>query len=213
MSSLREFIEPFFLRAGPDAHDHGLGYALGDGRDFVREIECRFRVPLDWRHGDTSAANSLFQAIQADRSLLVQVVDFALENIMLGYEAMGIDRAVRELRAALREGSNYEVVQPYPERWAWRLQRRTTVAASCAASLQTTMRDEAGEHLDDAWKAAFGRDPNPSVAYSQAIKAVEAAAIPVVTPSDSLATLGRVIGQLREARSSIGRFVHMTRAR
>ena len=44
----------------------------------------------------------------------------------------------------------------------------------------------------------MGRNPNPSVAYSQAIKATEAAAKPVVTPTDDLATLGKIIRAIRD---------------
>ena len=55
----------------------------------------------------------------------------------------------------------------------------------------------AGHRLSDAWTAAFGIDPNPSYAYSLAIKAVEDATIPLVSPTDTTATLGKIIGQLR----------------
>jgi hypothetical protein len=51
-------------------------------------------------------------------------------------------------------------------------------------------------HLVEAWGAAFGRNPDASKAYSEAVKAVEAAAIPVVTPKDNVATLGKIIGEL-----------------
>jgi hypothetical protein len=47
------------------------------------------------------------------------------------------------------------------------------------------------------------RNPRPSEAYSEAVKAVEAAAIPVVTPYDQKAPLGKIIGEMR---SSPGRY-------
>lgn len=40
----------------------------------------------------------------------------------------------------------------------------------------------AGNHLHAAWHAAFARQPDTTRAYSEAIKAVEAAAIPAVVP-------------------------------
>jgi hypothetical protein len=187
VSSVLAFLEPFFHRYGPAA----------DSRDFVREAETTFHVPLPWQNGPEGAANVLYQAIQADRALMARVLDFALGEIMLGYEGMNMDGAIADLSRALGKGSNYEVVQPNPERWAWRLQRRTTIAASAAVSVQTATGDDPGKHLDEAWKAAFGRDPRPSVAYSEAVKAVEAAAIPLISPKHSAATLGTVLGELR----------------
>lgn len=55
----------------------------------------------------------------------------------------------------------------------------------------------AGTHLTQAWNLAYGRSPNPGNSFSEAIKAVEAAAIPVVQPTNAKATLGTVIGELR----------------
>jgi len=56
----------------------------------------------------------------------------------------------------------------------------------------------AGVRLAQAWAAAFGVDPDPSKAYSLAIKAVEDAAASLVTPTDRLATLGKISGVVRD---------------
>ena len=129
---------------------------------------------------------------------LVKVLDYALNDVMLGYEAQGIDPAVKELDRALQQaGADYVVVQPSEEWVKFRLERRTTGAAAAAVRSQTSVRGNAADHLDKAWAAAFGREPTPSVAYSEAVKAVEAAAIPVVLPNDPVATLGKVVGELR----------------
>ncbi|MET3349568.1 UNVERIFIED_ORG: hypothetical protein ABID57_001240 [Arthrobacter sp. UYEF1] len=62
-----------------------------------------------------------------------------------------------------------------------------------------TMRGSghAGKRLAEAWGAAFGIDPDPSLAYSLAVKAVEDAAIPVVSPNNKSATLGTISSQMR----------------
>ncbi len=51
--------------------------------------------------------------------------------------------------------------------------------------------DRAADHLYTAWRHLAGRDPIPDQAYSQALLAVEAAAKPVVSPTDEKATLGK----------------------
>jgi hypothetical protein len=60
-----------------------------------------------------------------------------------------------------------------------------------------TAATSASTHLGNAWLACYGRNPNPGLAYSEAIKAVEAAAAPVLSPKDLKATLGTMLGQIR----------------
>jgi hypothetical protein len=99
-----------------------------------------------------------------------------------------------KLAAILNEGgSAYRVVLRGS---AYRLERRVAEGAQLAA--EHAMREgDAGALLAEAWSAAYGRDPDAEEAYEKAIKAVEQSAIPVVTPSDRLATLGKVINVLK----------------
>lgn len=50
-----------------------------------------------------------------------------------------------------------------------------------------------GDHLRDAWNEAYGRTPDPVKSYSEAIKAVEAAMAPVISPQNLKQTLGTMI--------------------
>lgn len=54
-----------------------------------------------------------------------------------------------------------------------------------------------GEHLTAAWNCAYGRTLDPVKAYSEAIKAVEAAAAPIVSPTNAKATLGTMIRDVK----------------
>ena len=58
--------------------------------------------------------------------------------------------------------------------------------------------DQAGIRLAKAWEALYGLEPSASTAYGLAIKAVEDAAIPVVSRTNGSATLGTVIKQMRD---------------
>lgn len=51
----------------------------------------------------------------------------------------------------------------------------------------------AGEHLATAWNEAYGRNPDPTKAYSEAVKAVESAMASRVAPQNSVQTLGTMI--------------------
>jgi hypothetical protein len=196
MSSVLSFLEPFFQGHGPAAY--GISYMEGMQRDFIREVERTCQIPVRWDLGRNGAANSVWQAMYRDRALAVKVIDYSLGDVMLGYDAQGMGRSVAELDRALKQaGANYVVVLPDERRASYRLERRTIPAAAAAARAQMSVHGNASDHLDNAWKAAFGREPNPTLAYGEAVKAVEAAAIPVVLPNDSTATLGKVVGELR----------------
>jgi hypothetical protein len=196
MSSVMGFLAPFFGGYGPSANGGFFGEERQ--RSFVQEVETKFRVALPWGQGAGGARDALWRQIQGDRGLLARVLDFALGNIMLGYEARAIDHAVGTLgRALIDGGAHYEVVQPDPNWARWELRRRTTPGASVAVATQAAVVGNASTHLTEAWRAAYGSRADPSKAYSEAVKAVEAAAIPVVTPNNTNATLGTIIGELR----------------
>ncbi len=191
MSSVLRFMEPFFAGRGPASYGFGPGYGYTQQapRNFVMEIERTCQIPVPWQNGPNGAANGVWQQMYQDRALAIRVLDYALGEVMLGYEGQDIEPAVRELNRAFQQaGANYVVVQPDPKRVRYRLERRTIPAAAAAARAQTSLPGNASNHLSNAWSAAFGREPSPSTAYSEAVKAVEAAAIPVVLPNDPLAT-------------------------
>lgn len=87
------------------------------------------------------------------------------------------------------------------------LERRAGVIATRArveAARVAAAKPDAGSaarHLRDAWSAAHALKPDPVLAYSEAVKAVEAAAHTVVEPGNARATLGTMIGQLRASPS------------
>lgn len=77
------------------------------------------------------------------------------------------------------------------------LVRRVPEGVQTAADQVMAESDRAGVRLAKAWEELYGLDPDPSRAYAEAIKAVEAAAIPVVCPNGEKATLGGVINVVR----------------
>jgi hypothetical protein len=77
------------------------------------------------------------------------------------------------------------------------LEKRVPQGVQQAADAAMAVPGHAGTLLSEAWHAAFGVNPNFEKAYSKAVKAVEAAVIPVVSPNNASATLGTVLGQMR----------------
>lgn len=64
-------------------------------------------------------------------------------------------------------------------------------------STVNSSNNESGNFLKKSWGFAFNKSPNASEAYSCAIKSIEAAAWPVITPNNNKATLGHIIGEIK----------------
>lgn len=87
----------------------------------------------------------------------------------------------------------------------WRrrcLVRRVDPTVSAAVEKVMANSGEPGEHLQAAWNAIYGLHPDPTKGYDEAVRAVEAAAIPVVLPKGTRETLGKVRAHLRDASSA-----------
>ncbi|WP_066040855.1 hypothetical protein [Herbiconiux solani] len=78
------------------------------------------------------------------------------------------------------------------------LEQRVPTGIAQAVDEVTNAPGDAGRLLAEAWNATFGRGHDYEKAYSKAVKAVEAAAIPVVSPANVRATLGTVIAQMKQ---------------
>ncbi|MGA5699876.1 hypothetical protein [Peterkaempfera bronchialis] len=130
------------------------------------------------------------------------VVDAAL-SLLRGTEARSYKQwytAARDLEHILTEGgSEYRVADDLGslEQRVDGTVREAVIVAQHSA--HTAKAGSAADHLKEAWQAAYGRDPQPAVAYSQSIKAVESAAHGVLEPNNAKATLGTMIGTLRGA--------------
>lgn len=78
------------------------------------------------------------------------------------------------------------------------LTRRVPMGVQVAADSVMARAGRAGVRLAKAWEELYGLTPNASEAYRLAILAVEDAAIPVVSPTNSRATLGTMLKQLED---------------
>ena len=148
----------------------------------------------------------LHAVLDGDDGLFLDAVDHAL--YLYASEAAGSwgglppaeDARRREIEALSRildkGGSVWSVI--WPSRHPAYLARRATQVTQQQVASMASGHERPGEYLTEAWRQVFGREPNPSSGYREAVRAVEAAAKPVVLPKDPGATLGKMHPALRE---------------
>jgi hypothetical protein len=129
---------------------------------------------------------AIIEAANTDNDLLLDIVDARL--------AIGVNWNTRQPleRALFLAGSGWRVNEPGDG-------LEQVVDATVRLAVMEAIQKAASspsQHLSNAWSATFGRDKNPTQAHAEMVRAVESAAIPVLTPNDRKATLGTLIGQL-----------------
>lgn len=158
------------------------------------EVAMRLRFSISTHDGET-AADELLAAAAGNPDLFFDAVD-ALLSISAEDPGDGLaDDTIQYLDAILREGGS--VWQVSPDQGA--LIQRVNPAVIRAVASVMSPAGEAEQHLAAAWRAAYGRHPDPPRAYSEAVLAVEAAGGHLVLPRDSAATLGKMNNHIRDA--------------
>lgn len=100
----------------------------------------------------------------------------------------------------LRSGASvYEVRETDGGRY---LARRVSDEETSLANEVMRSGTVAGSHIADSWRQAYGRQADPGQAYGEAVKAVEAAAQPVVSPKNKSTTLGTLIRDLKDGAAN-----------
>jgi hypothetical protein len=83
----------------------------------------------------------------------------------------------------------------------YRLEERVDPTVQASYEQTRSSSGRAGLHLEKAWHATYGRNPNYTDAYNEAVKAVEVLAIRTFLPDDKLGTLGKVIKHLDDGKA------------
>lgn len=184
--------------------------------NLVQRVALRLRIPLD----APEASNLVEAVIARDPQELLDLVDMTIHldlRLRWDFDVLGPKENLNEASLAdwipewkWPKGSRTEALEQLGELLAdagsafrvdWRercLRRR--VDATAAAAAEQAMTGAPGQHLREAWAASYGQHPDPAKAYDEAVRAVEAAAIPAVLPKGTRETLGKVISHLRDAR-------------
>jgi hypothetical protein len=165
-----------------------LGERIYNGQE-LEEAQRYFRIPLDWTSTE-AALRSLIGAL-ADNRYGPAILDWCAGR------TIHQDR-LDELEAMLR-GASSEWTVGWDEHGVPELQHRIDRTVTVAVRTSAGDGSRPAHYLATAWSKVYGQHPDPSAGYAAAVKAVEAAAKPVVSPNNTRTTLGTLIRDMRAA--------------
>jgi hypothetical protein len=166
--------------------------------ELLQRVQLAFRLDPSLPDFQRLGLNDLWSRMAGDQTFALDVVDFVLHHVLKGVSPLHVAPTVYvvDLMNILQDGgSAWEVTSN--EDNGFELSRRAV------GPIRLTIADlppesRAARHLTTAWNRLSGRSPDVSVAYREAVRAVEAAAKPVVLPANPKATLGTMIAALRD---------------
>lgn len=161
------------------------------GEFFIDVLALRLRK--SWTH-DTF--DRVLGEIVVDDELALDVIDGLLYMLPYLGPAQQLSPDAIKLGVILHEGASVWTVGDNGDEH-FELQRRVDATTHAVADAVMSGEGRAAEHLRIAWSKTYGRHPDPDRSYDAAVKGVEVAARPIVTPNDTTATLGKM-------RSAIG---------
>lgn len=166
-------------------------YPSASGRHAVKRahlvrLERELHLSLNWTNEETafdSATNLLM-----DDEIGPRILDWCLTLSKPEFAAI-LDQMLTEGHSAWCVGLN--------EANEMELQRRVDATVRDAVQSAAPSGSRAATHLAKAWSDVYGMDPDPASSFRESVRAVEAAAKPVVEPGNAAATLGTMIPVMR----------------
>ncbi|MFI5035943.1 MAG: hypothetical protein ACHQFZ_07050 [Acidimicrobiales bacterium] len=164
-----------------------IGYRTYD-ESRLRTVGIQLRLNLDWSHSGTGAMKSLRIEALGDETKFLNITDWCLRYARDPEDVYSLDNI-------LDQGGSVWTVD-----WAtWgqqHLERKVDATSKILVSSAAPADSMASVHLEKAWEYLYRLSPIPDKCFDESVKAVEAAAIPIVCPSNTKATLGVIIADM-----------------
>lgn len=161
----------------------------------IHALQSALDVYLGFPDGyvDTTKLVSAIEG-RGDRFLL-RVVDFLMSSYTVDY--LTEPREITALRWHLDQTRSAVTITTRDQ--IYRLERRSPKGVEeLAQEAVDSTNATAGQHLRNAWAKSRDIQPDPAGAMTEAIRAVEAAAGPVVIPKDQRPQLSKIVGAIRD---------------
>jgi hypothetical protein len=199
--------EPLWAEGVPDHIDVPIRqwlYEMLRTYDMATPVAVRLKLPSTiLRSRDPYTALAAFDD-QTNPMLRLEIVDAALSCLTQAAEGTSwshreaIVSYARQLDGILREGGSAFAVSEDCSGLERRVDETLHATYDKAVESGASAAQKAADHLRAAFSEAYGIKPDPSAAYSRAIKAVEAVANPRFLPNAPEPTLGKVRSHLEQ---------------
>jgi hypothetical protein len=160
----------------------------------IREIERICRLDSGWA-GSGSGFSDRKAGLEALREALYQN-DIAFLTAVDFWVSKTARNSLGDLETILQDSASEWRIGEIESRPA--LVQRIDETVQRAAEDLARQDSRAGKLLADAWRHAFSMQRDPSASYRCSVRAVEAAAAPILTPSDPRPSLGKMNAALRD---------------
>jgi hypothetical protein len=159
------------------------------------QLAFRLDPPLSGRQARERFADLLGRMAEDDEFAL-DVLDWMLHHWQHFGDGHYAGQWANRLNETLRQGGSvWEVTD---SDGGFRLSRRAVGPVVDVLQHTATEATRAHDHLAAAWSKLTSRGPDPSGAYREGVRAVEAIAKPIILPDNHLATLGQMIAAMRD---------------
>ena len=156
-------------------------------KDRLHSVERTLRLTIKDGGSLRSTVQHFLTEIRDDESRFLDVIDFLLSKRVAAADQL------RGLVDILEQGGSIWRIGFDREANRQELQERVDETMQAVVAAVTSVAGNPSTHLSKAWSEAFGRDPNAGAAYDEAVKSLEAAFQPVVSPKNPTATLGTIL--------------------
>ncbi len=173
----------------------------------ISAIELSGRIDIGALKHDSWRYDALVKLLESNADYGLDIIQAYVEtaDITDGYEITSHriePSSVVSLNAILvKGGSKWHIVVSGRKAI---IQARVDETTENAYKKLAASAEDYANLLKKAWSYCYGREPQPSEAYTYAVKAVEAVSWQMVTPKHSTATLGTIIADL-EAKNKSGK--------
>lgn len=160
------------------------------------QLALRMQSPLQGT-GQARVKDLLSRIATNDAGFGLDAIDWMLHNSgSFNYRKTEGRHWAESLDGLLRDGGSIWEVTGGSE--GFQLTRRAIGPVVDVLEDTATEATRSHAHLSAAWSKLMGRNPDPSGAYREAVRAVEAVAKSVVLPNNDRATLGQMIAAMRD---------------
>jgi len=159
--------------------------------DLVRELGVRLEVEVAPPWTASRVVGALAKREGEDLLDVVDCVLWVADRQNFGVDEVALEELLDQAASVWRVSDDGTA-----------LERRVSDELADTVRLATTPEDEASKELRQAWSNAYGRNGNPSYAWSHAVKALEALLLQEVCPNQAKGNLGHVVGELKKTEGN-----------